>query len=173
MANRSEAYDFALFEERFGNAAPAREPVRLPEERPEHRVVELPRETPKAAPKTKKHPLRVMAAGLAFALFTSLCLAMVYSQQQMAVLTEEINQATQTLEEAESLQVQLEMMAARRMNSAQVEEYAVNVLGMSKVSQGQTTYVAVAREDKGTVVQNAEGGSPLDQLFAAVRGWLS
>ena len=103
----------------------------------------------------------------------ALCVAMVYSQQQLAVLTEEINAATQTLEESESLQVQLEMMAARKMNSAQVEEYAAKTLGMSKASQGQVTYVAVAQEDKGVVFQNAEGGSFLDQLLATLRGWLS
>ena len=173
MALRSEAYDFALFETHYDNTVPAREPVRRPKEVPAPQVVELPREQPKARPRPKRHPLRTMAFALAFAVFTALCVAMVYSQQQLAVLTEEINAATQTLEESESLQVQLEMMAARKMNSAQVEEYATQTLGMSKASLGQVTYVAVAQEDKGVVLQNAEGGSFLDQLMATLRGWLS
>ena len=44
---------------------------------------------------------------------------------------------------------------------------------MSKASLGQVTYVAVAQEDRGVVLQNAEGGSFLDRLMATLRGWLS
>ncbi len=77
------------------------------------------------------------------------------------------------LAEAESLEVQLSMQAAQKMTDAQVEEYAVQQLGMSKMTSSQVTYLHVAQQDKGTVVQDIEGASPLEQLWAKIRSWLA
>ena len=74
---------------------------------------------------------------------------------QLTELTEEINQTSQALAEAESLEIQLNMAAAQKMTGAQVEEYAAS-LGMEKVSGSQVTYINVAQEDQGTVVQQVE-----------------
>lgn len=169
MALNQQAYDFTLFEDHYGGAAPVREPRPERQRRPDRRVVEFPVERPRPSARPKRHPGRVLLAALSFAVFTAIAVAMVYSQQRLAVLTEEINAATQALEEGQSLEVQLNMAAAQKMNSAQVEEYAVQELGMSKVSLGQLTYVNVARRDQGTVVQAVEGGSVLDGLLARLR----
>ena len=84
---------------------------------------------------------------------------MVYNQVQLTELTEEINTTAKQLEEAESLEIQLNMEASAQMDGAAVEQYAQEELGMSKVSGGQVTYVNVAQEDQGTVVREATGGS--------------
>lgn len=170
MANYSEAYDFSLFETRYDNTAPAREL-----ERPERasNVIELPKAEPQKNTKPKLHPLRKLAAVVSFAVFAAIAVAMVYSQEQLAMLTEQINVATETLAECESLEVQLNMQAAQKMNGAQVEAYAASELGMSKISSGQVTYVNVAQQDKGEVLQNADGGSVLDKLFSKLHAWLS
>lgn len=167
MANYSEAYDFSLFEDNYGSTAPAREPRR--EQREKSNVVELPKSEPKRNVQPKRHPMRALAAVFSFAVMVSIAVAMVYSQEQLAKLTEQINVATQTLEESESLEVQLNMQAAQKMNGAQVEAYAATELGMSKISNGQVTYVNVAQQDKGTVLQSAEGGSIIDKLAAKLR----
>ena len=72
----------------------------------------------------------------------------VYNQVQLTELTDQINTTTQQLEEAESLEVQLNMEASQQMNGSQVEEYATQELGMKKVVSDQVTYVNVAEEDQ-------------------------
>lgn len=168
MENRSEAYDFALFESHYDNTAPARAPRReQPVKAPN--VVELPKKQVKTAPRPKRHPFKAMVAVMSFAAFLFLAVAMVYSQEQLAVLTEQINTASQTLAESQSLEVQLNMRAAQKMNGAQVEDYAVNQLGMNKVDNQQVTYVNVAQQDKGAVVQDLDGGSLLDKFLSKLR----
>lgn len=171
MANYSEAYDFSLFEERYDNTAPAVEPRRKRDEK--SNVVELPKNEPEKSTKPKRHPVRAMTAVISFCFLLALAVAIVYSQEQLAMLTEQINVATETLAESESLEVQLNMQAAQKMNGAQVEAYAADELGMSKISSGQVTYVNVAQQDKGAVLQNAEGGSLIDKLLAKLRAWLN
>lgn len=170
MARSYEAYDFSLFEARYDNTAPA--PVREPKRQERPNVVELPQEELEKNRRPKRHPIRAMAAAIVFFGFVALGAAMVHSQEQLAMLTEQINTATQTLQESQSLEVQLNMRAAQTMNSSQVEAYAAQ-LGMSKVSSGQITYVNVMQQDKGAVLQTTEGGSLLDRLAAKLKSLLS
>lgn len=168
MANYSEAYDFSLFEPRYDNTVPARSPRREQPERAPN-VVELPKKELEKNARPKRHPVRAMMAVLSFTAFVAIAVAMVYSQEQLAMLTEQINAASQTLEESESLEVQLNMQAAQKMSGAQVEAYAENQLGMNKISSGQVTYVNVAQEDRGAVLQGTEGGSLLDRILSEIR----
>ena len=64
------------------------------------------------------------------------------------------------------MEIQLNMEAAQEMNGTQVEEYAANELGMSKIQSGQVTYVGSSQEDQGDVLQEATQGSWMDQLWA-------
>ena len=79
--------------------------------------------------------------------------AIVFSQVQLTELTEQINTTTTALAEQESIAVQLEMQAAEKMNTDEIEAYARETLGMEKATEGQTTYISLAQEDAGTVVQ--------------------
>lgn len=171
MASRSEAYDFSLFEPHYDNTAPARAPKREPRKAPN--IVELPQQELEKNAKPKRHPLRAVMAVLSFSAFMVIAVAMVYSQEQLAVLTEQINAANQELAESQSLEVQLNMRAAQKMNGSEVEKYAAEELGMSKVSSRQISYVNVAQQDKGQVMQNVQGGSLLDKLLSAIRCWFA
>ncbi len=173
MARQTEAYDFSLFEERMGSAAPILEPKiqEQPEQRPDN-VVELP-EQPQQSPKHQRGFLRMAAAVICFAVIFATAISAVYSEVQLTELTEQINNTKNSLAEAESLEIQLNMQAAQKMTEAQVEEYAMQQLGMSKMTGAQVTYLHVASQDKGTVVQDIEGGSPIDQFFAMIRSWLA
>ena len=44
---------------------------------------------------------------------------------------------------------------------------------MSKLSNAQVTYLHVAGQDQGKVVQDVAGGSWLDQFLSTVRSWLA
>lgn len=177
MANSSEAYDFSLFEDRVDNTAPAIDPKRREQpkrvERPDN-IVELPERELKRNARPKRHPIRAMAAALCFSVILATVVSMVYGQVQLTELTEQLNTTTAALAEAESLEVQLSMQATEKMNGSQVEDYAKNTLGMAKISEGQVQYVNVTQADKGTVVEEIEGGAGLiDTILNTLRSWFS
>ena len=165
----AQAYDF----DRFGQSAlPAHSPEQKPGQKRRHNVVELPQRELKRNARAKRSPLRMVLSALFFAGVMCTVMTVIYSQVQLTELTEEINQTTQALEEAESLEIQLNMAAAQKMTGAQVEEYAAS-LGMEKVSGSQVTYINVAQEDQGTVVQQVEEPSLLGRLWNTVRSWFA
>ena len=129
-------------------------------------VVGLPKKELHKNKRPRRNPLKMAAATLCFGVILATVTTMIYNQVQLTELTEEINTAAQSLQEAESLEIQLNMEAAQEMNGTQVEEYAANELGMSKIQSGQVTYVGSSQEDQGDVLQEATQGSWMDQLWA-------
>jgi len=172
----SAAYDLSLFEERRDNtvrleALHEREPRREEQQAAREKVVGLPQQGKQKKP--RRHFLRRGAAVLCFGVIFSTVTLVVYNQVQLTELTDQINTTTQQLEEAESLEVQLNMEVSQQMNGSQVEEYATQELGMKKVVSDQVTYVNVAEEDQGAVVRQASGGSFLDKLWSTVVSWFA
>lgn len=174
MPNLSEAYDFALFEERAAAPEIVEEPQRQPRReqprRTRENVVELPQEGTEVQRKPKRHPFRFMAASVCFVVIFATVVCVVQSQVLLTELTQEINTVTGDLEKAESVEIQLNMQAALLMNDGEIERYATSELGLSKISGTQVTYINVARADYGQVLQDIDGGSVLDRLWARVCG---
>lgn len=173
MPNRSEAYDFSLFENRMDNTAPVRQPRREERREQEHKIRRLPQKQLEKNARPQRHPVRLMAATAFFGLVMASVVSVVYSQVQLTELTESINAASTQLEEAKSLEIQMNMQASQKMNGTEVENYAVNELGMNKISGSQVSYVNVAQQDRGTVVRDVDGGSVLEQIWATVRSWFA
>lgn len=175
MPNISEAYDFTLFEDRIENAAPAQEPRKReePKRDPRQNVIEIPKEDLEKNRKPKRHPFRMMVAGICFTVIFGTSAYFIFNQVRLTELTEDLNQTTMQLKEAESEEIQLSMQASQKMNNVEVEKYAQEQLGMSKVNEGQVTYVNIAQEDKGTVVQDADTSSFLDKLMETVKSWFA
>lgn len=174
MANFSEAYDFALFEERTAAVPeiagqPQREPRREQTRGPRQNVVELPQEGAEKQAKPKRHPFRFLATSVCFIAIFATVLYVVQSQVLLTELTQEINTVSDDLEKAESVEIQLNMQAALRMNDGEIENFAAEELGLTKISGTQVTYINVARSDHGQVLQDIDGGSALDKLWASVR----
>lgn len=181
----SEAYDFSLFEERetvaesaslqdaprWDNTQPELEPEKEQRQESRENVVELPEKELKKNARPRLRPFQRMVATLFFGLVFTTVVTMVYNQVQLTELTDKINTTTKQLEQAESLEIQLNMAASQMMNGAAVEEYAQKELGMGKITSGQVTYVDMAADDQGTVVREASGGSWLDQLWSTIQSW--
>ncbi len=182
MANRAEAYDFSYFEDISSNGAViddyALEQPQI-EEQPERKVVELPRrqerqrEKQETRKKLRRNTTAIVKCMLAILLVGGVSAAALVSEVQLAEINEEISATKNDLEEARSLEVQLTMQAAQKMTDAQVEQYAVEELGMGKLSSSQVVYLHVTQQDKGTVVQETGGGSWFERMWAAVKGWFA
>ena len=100
-------------------------------------------------------------------------MTVIYSQVQLTELTEEINQTSQALAEAESLEIQLNMAAAQKMTGAQVEEYAAS-LGMVCGGGVTVQFQYLPRESRGSCrlrdLIEADGGNRDTWLLRRIEG---
>lgn len=167
----SNAYDYSHFESRPTQSAAAAAPAREMPARPvrqKSRVVEISEKQLRRSSQRSAMLVKTMFNLCAVLSVIALVGAVVFSQVQLVELTEKIGSATETLSEEQNLSVQLEMMAASKMNTDDIETYARERLGMEKVSEGQTTYINMAQEDGGTVLQENTQPGVLEQLWNSI-----
>ena len=115
-----------------------------------------------------KSAITIFCVSIAFALVASV----IGGQVQLTELTESINEATGSLNELQSVEIQLQMKATSNMNVDEIEEYARAQLGMGKINNNQITYVNLAQQDKGIVVEKTDKGF-FANLWNTVTSWVS
>ena len=162
--NNNEAYDFALFE-----------PKRQQQEKPAKKsnIIELPQEKLEQNRRAKIKPLRAVSTFLAFGVMISIVGTMVYGQVQLTELTENLNAATKTLNESESVYTQLQMKSDSQLSIQTVENYATGKLGLKKIEQNQVEPISLSKGDKTQVVQNGEDENWLTSLWNSILQLLS
>ena len=99
--------------------------------------------------------------------------AVVFSQVQLTELTDEINTANESLSQEKSIAIQLEMQAASKLNTEEIEQIAREKLGMEKVADGQTSYISLTQDDEGTVVQAEKTPNLLDRIWQVLQSLFS
>lgn len=165
MASSSSAYDYSLFEARPETAVPA---PKAPAKRKRSNVIQLNEQQLRRSHRHNAHSLRTIL-NLGFVLLVVGAIgAIVFSQVQLTELTDKINSTANDLSEQKSIAVQLEMRAASKMNTDEIEAYARERLGMEKVSDGQTTYISLAQEDMGTIVQDNEQSNFFAEIWQSI-----
>ncbi len=164
MANRSEAYDFELFE-------PKRREPQAP--RKKDNVIRIPREKLEKNRRPAAHPFRMFSAFLAFTVVAGILGAFVYGQVQLTELTESLDAAQRTLAEQQGAYTQMKLRSDAGLSLQSVESYATRQLGMKKAGLDQTTVVELSKGDRSQVLQKSGGGGFLDRLLAGVERLLS
>ena len=143
------------------------------QEQKKNNVVELPQ---KELQKSRRHRVRPLRAVARIVCVLGICLVLaniVYGQVQLTELNDQIREATAQLEEARSVELQLQYTADRGMSAAELEAYAVSHLGMQKINPGQITYIEMADGNGGSVVQDVAAGPWYVQIWNAVLELLS
>lgn len=167
----SNAYDYSHFEDRPTQSAAAAAPAReMPAKtvKKKSRVVQISEKQLRRSSQRSAQLVKTMLNLCAVLSVIALIGAVVFSQVQLAELTEEIGSTTQALSEEVNLSVQLEMEAASKMNTDEIETIARERLGMEKVSEGQTTYINLAQEDSGTILQENQQTGFLEELWNSI-----
>ena len=156
--NRNAAYDLNLFDEDFTSSASSAAPKRYEEE--EHKkqpkrkankaskVVKLPEEELHKIRRRKHNPFKLAAgtvSGLAVALVIG---TIIVGQVQLTELNQEIITAQSLLADSQSIYTQNQMKVEANLSNAEIEEYAENVLGMTKASNAQKEFVTLSGGDK-------------------------
>lgn len=176
--NAAEAYDFSMFE-------PQREmPVRqrtatAPLKKPELETVEL-KVVPKRTEQQEKQQQRIGFRRAVFAFFSCFVIFMsiamfISSSVKSAEVSSQIAEMQTQIKNAESENVRLRAAVNGMYNIANVEKYAQDVLGMSKMEEYQIRYVDLSESDAVLYAgpQHLSGGDIFDavkeyfaQLFA-------
>ena len=153
---RAEAYDFATFEPKDGSAArklntaqPVGEPARKRNVRPNPNLKIV---TPDAN-RTEKQQARVSAKKVLAVLF---CCSLMFgfialfinNSVKSTELMNAINEMEVSIDNAQSENVRLSSAIDSMFSIAKVENYATNVLGMTKMENYQIQYVDLSSEDQ-------------------------
>lgn len=138
-----------------GSAAPKVKPE--PQKKPELELVKKPRPTAaqlrqQSLLETKK-TIKVMAVAITILLFMAVA---IYSRIELDEINREISSVEKKIELAQSDSVKLnnELNAIVSINN--VEEYAVNVLGMEKIQEYQVEYIDLSATDRVEVADGKE-----------------
>ena len=170
MASTSNAYDFDLFDSRdHGSAAPKLPEPKTPQkQKQKNNVVKL---DEKQLRRSHRHSANMNLAVVL--VIVGAIGAVVFSQVQLTELTDEINTANESLSQEKSIAIQLEMQAASKLNTEEIEQIAREKLGMEKVADGQTSYISLTQNDEGTVVQAEKTPNLLDRIWQALQSLFS
>lgn len=161
MALQNEAYDFSMFE-------PRRQEPEKTGKTPKKNIIVLPEKELQKNSRPKLHPIKMLSRFLCLGLILTALGTLVYGQVRLTELTEEINVATTTLAEDQSLYTQLQMKTNAQLSIDSAEEYARNNLGMRPAEQGQVEYIVLSEGDKGEVL--LDGGEK--NVFTVAWDWL-
>lgn len=139
------AYDLSKFEEMS----------KKPQEMAAPKPVALPKRAPQASP----------LKSLFFALLAVVvCSLLLYSKVQVSELYTQITEQTNTLNEVKSEGVRMQSELDSKMSLKNVEDYAVNVLGMQKIDKGQQEYISLEKDNLITVEK-----PKTDNFFLSIR----
>lgn len=150
----AEAYDFTTFEPKDGSAArklntaqPVREPVRRKNTNPNLKLVEP------TAKQSQKQIVRlsykkVAAVLVCCCMMFSLIALFINNSVKSTELMNAINEMENNIANAQSENVRLSSAIDSMFSIANVEKYATDVLGMTKMENYQIQYIDLSSEDQ-------------------------
>ena len=175
MASTSNAYDFDLFDSRdHGSAVPKLPEPKAPQkQKQKNNVVKLDEKQLRRSHRHSANPVKMLMNLAVVLVIVGAIGAVVFSQVQLTELTDEINTANESLSQEKSIAIQLEMQAASKLNTEEIEQIAREKLGMEKVADGQTSYISLTQDDEGTVVQAEKTPNLLDRIWQVLQSLFS
>ena len=152
FTDRNAAYDLSLFEEdeayELARAESKKNIIYDIEEERRKRVT----------PKPKANPLTTFLAVSVSALVILAVSAIIHGQAQLTELNQQIRDSQNELTELESYYTQMQMKVENKLGPSVIEEYAKNVLGMTKTESYQKEFISLSDGDKAEVAKEREKG---------------
>lgn len=149
----SVAYDLSLFD----TSAKSKE-QQTPEKKPELRVATS------SVAKAGKPVALVIIAAVTLTVF----IMFLYSKATLSEINLRISNETQTLQSVQNINTALSNQLSGSVSLDNVEQYAVNELGMQKINASQERYVEM---NTGTMTETAEKNG--DNIFVDIQDWFN
>lgn len=159
---KNAAYDLSLFDDdvsyNHGSAAPKRdfEPVRKERTVRKNKVVSLPQDKLNKIRIRKNNPIKLISGSLVGLVVAVIIGIIIVGQVRINELSDQILTAQTLLAESQSIYTETEMKVEAQLSDSVVEEYAENVLGMTKASNTQKEFVSLSGGDKVEVSSQVE-----------------
>lgn len=140
MDRQNTAYDLSMYES-------------LIEQKPEKQVQR--QHQAKTVKFKNKRALKTAVSALSIAVILSMIIGVVYTNSQITEITTNIAVTQREITELESEKAYLDFTLESRMSLNEIEDYAVNVLGMVKMDSTQVEYIEL--ESENSIESNASG----------------
>ena len=165
LIERNTAYDFSLFEEE-------EEVVQHESESQKNKVLNIRTERMHRR-KMRVDPVSAIVGTAISVLVIVALTSIIHGQAQLTELNQQISDAQVELTQMQSYYTQMEMKVENKLGPSVVEEYAKNVLGMSKVDSSRKEFISFSEGDKAVVASDDNKGV-LERLYDAfVEVWSS
>lgn len=156
---RNAAYDLSLFDDSaeytHGTAAPKRKgsEVHKKQEKKKNNgdVLLLPQKELQKHRARKHNPLKLTLSAIGSLAVAFVIGVIIVGQVQLTELNQKIVTAQQTLEDAQSIYTQNQMKLESNLTNAEIEQYAEEVLGMTKATNAQKEFVTLSGGDKAEI----------------------
>lgn len=148
--NKYNAYDFERFEPKTVSSSSAAPKIKqAPQPKPQIRLVEKPRLSA-AQLRAQSHAAGFKAAKIFIVAVIVLAFmaGVIYSRVQLDEINRDINRVEDSIKNAKSDSVRLNMALNSEISIDKVNDFAVNTLGMVKVQDYQVVYIDLSTEDK-------------------------
>lgn len=133
MDRQNVAYDLSMYES-------------LLEQKPERQ--QKPQQQAKTVKLKNKKAFKTALSVLSIAVVVSMIIGIIYTNSQITEITTNISAVQKEITELESEKAYLEFTLESRMSLNEIEDYAVNVLGMVKMDSTQVEYIEIESENK-------------------------
>ncbi|MBQ6928771.1 MAG: hypothetical protein IJN27_00490 [Oscillospiraceae bacterium] len=133
MDRQNVAYDLSMYES-------------LLEQKPEKEA--KPHHQAKTVKLKNKKAFQTAVRALSLAVILSMIIGVIYTNSQITEITTDIATVQSEITELESEKAYLDFTLESRMSLNEIEEYAVNVLGMVKMDSTQVEYIEIESENK-------------------------
>ena len=132
MDRQNVAYDLSMYESLL-------EPRPEKQERAQYQA--------KPVKLKNKRAFKTALSMLSIAVVVSMIIGIVYTNSQITEITTDISAVQREITELESEKAYLDFTLESRMSLNEIEDYAVNVLGMVKMDSTQVEYIEIESEN--------------------------
>ena len=132
MDRQNVAYDLSMYESLL-------EPRPEKQERAQHQA--------KTVKLKNKRAFKTALSMLSIAVVVSMIIGIVYTNSQITEITTDISAVQREITELDSEKAYLDFTLESRMSINEIEDYAVNVLGMVKMDSTQVEYIEIESEN--------------------------
>jgi cell division protein FtsL len=132
MDRQNVAYDLSMYESLL---------------EPKHERQARPQQQAKTVKLKNKRAFKTALNVLSIAVMVSMIIGIVYTNSQITEITTDISTVQKEITELESEKAYLDFTLESRMSLNEIEDYAVNVLGMVKMDSTQVEYIEIESEN--------------------------
>ncbi|MCH5303372.1 MAG: hypothetical protein J1E41_00790 [Ruminococcus sp.] len=153
--NRSAAYDLNLFKDSTAKKLPKKKTEQQTGEVRRNKVVTIPQDELVKIRRRKHNPFKLFVGAVASVAITIVVAMIIIGQATLTELNQQIILKKAELSNAQSTYTQTQMAIQSKHSTTDIENFAKDKLGMSKVENVQKEFISLSQGDKAEISKDA------------------